>query len=301
MRKTLIAAAVVSFVAFGATGVGAKDILSDKYFSVNTPAPLTQVDQKALKVARDYNKSIAAPTSGFGGTVEFAFGNGQPTIVCAPLYVTDITLQVGETINALQMGDSVRWSLEPMMSGGPAGDRVHIIVKPKDVGLETNLIIGTNKRVYNLRLKSTRHQYLPAVSFSYPEVEMTKWHMANKAKMDKQERETIPETGERISNLDFEYAVKGNAVWKPLRVYNDRSKTYIDMPATIDAEEVPTILTLRDTGSVFSDEETEIINYRYQNGRFIIDGVPEKLILISGVGSEQQRITLTRKNAPKAD
>ena len=299
MNKTVIAAAAASLFLLGSAASEARDVLSEKYFSVNSSAPLTQIDQQALKVAREHNKALGEPAAGQDGSVEFGFGRAQPTIVCAPLYVTDIALQVGETINSLQIGDAVRWSLEPMMSGGPAGDRVHIIVKPKDVGLQTNLIVATNKRVYNLRLKSTKNQYLPAVSFSYPEVQAAKWHMENTQKLEAQKRETIPQTGERLSNLDFEYGIDGNAVWRPLRVYNDGTKTYIDMPPTIESQEVPTILTLRGEGGLFSDEETEIINYRYQNQRFIIDGVPETLILISGVGSEQQRITVSRKNAAK--
>ncbi len=294
MKRSVLLMAVALGMTL-ATGSQAKDVLGDKYFSVNTPAPLSGVDMKALKIAREHNKSVGNPMPGEWGSVEFGFGRGQATIVCAPLHVTDIALQPGETINSLQIGDAVRWSLEPMVSGGLTGDQVHIIVKPKDVGLETNLVVATNVRVYNLRLKSTRNQYLPSVTFSYPEIAQEKFRMAQEAKFAKEKRETIPETGERLGDLDFEYAVDGVAAWKPIRVYNNGVKTYIDMPSAIKAQDVPTLLVLKDEGGLFSEDDVEIINYRYQKNRFIVDGVPKQIILISGVGGNQERITLTRE------
>ena len=38
-----------------------------------------------------------------------------------------------------------------------------------------------------------------------------------------------------------------------------------------------------------------IVNYRYQNNKFIVDAVFDKAILISGVGSKQKKITLIRE------
>ena len=288
-----LVSALVGFALMGSTQ--AKDVLGDRYFSVNTPAPLSHADQQALRIAEQHNKTLGTPMSGEWGSVEFAYGRGQPTIVCAPLHVTDIQLQAGEKINSLQIGDAVRWGLEPMVSGSAQGDQVHVIVKPKDVGLETNLVIATNVRTYNLRLKSTREDYLPAVSFAYPEVQQAKFQMIQQAKAEKERKETIPQTGERLGDLDFEYTVDGSALWKPVRVYNNGQKTFLDLPTAVASQDLPTVLMLRDEGGIFSEDDVEIINYRYQNGRFIVDGVPERLILISGVGNSQQKVTLSRK------
>ena len=39
-----------------------------------------------------------------------------------------------------------------------------------------------------------------------------------------------------------------------------------------------------------------MINYRLQGDRYIVDAVFDKAILVAGVGSNQNRITITRGN-----
>ena len=69
----------------------------------------------------------------------------------------------------------------------------------------------------------------------------------------------------------------------------------IELPKSALTNEVPTLLVLRDEGGVFSDEESEIVNYRLQGNRFIVDQIPSKVVLITGVGSNQTRVTVTYK------
>ena len=107
---------------------------------------------------------------------------------------------------------------------------------------------------------------------------------------------TIPETGEYLGNLDFAYAVSGDAAWKPLRVYNDGQKTIIQMPAIMAQTEAPTLLLLNKEGGIFSEDETVMVNYRLQGDRYIVDTVFDKAILIAGVGGNQSRVTITRGN-----
>lgn len=294
MMKQTVMASLVLMSLLCSGNVLAKDVMSEKYFSINTPAPLGKTDWEALKIAKQHNQSGAKPTSGDFGSVEFVYGHAQPTIICAPLKVTDISLQEGEKINSLQIGDTVRWALDPMVSGEGSTERVHIIVKPKDVGLETNLIVATNKRVYNIRLKSTKNQYLPRVSFSYPEIDMARWQAVNEYKAKEKAKATIPETKEYLGDLDFNYQVEGDAPWKPVRVYNDGRKMVIELPKTALTSDVPTLLVLRDEGGVFTEEESEMVNYRLQGNRFIVDQIPETVILITGVGGKQTRVVIKR-------
>ena len=52
----------------------------------------------------------------------------------------------------------------------------------------------------------------------------------------------------------------------------------------------PSLYTL--TGLKPESKKPVIVNYRYQNNKFIVDAVFDKAILISGVGSKQKKITL---------
>jgi len=175
----------------------------------------------------------------------------------------------------------------------------HLIVKPLDVGLETSLVVTTNRRTYHLRLRSHRRDFMPRVGFTYPEDALAKWDAIKSREshaLDIKRSRTLPETGEYLGNLDFAYSVDGSAAWKPLRVYNDGQKTIIQMPSIMAQTEAPTLLLLNREGGLFRDDETVMVNYRLQGDRYIVDAVFDKAILIAGVGSNQSRVTISRGN-----
>jgi type IV secretion system protein VirB9 len=132
------------------------------------------------------------------------------------------------------------------------------------------------------------------VGFTYPEDTNAKWE-ALKAREAKEEKEgTIPQTGEYLGDLNFNYDVDGEARWKPVRVYNNGIKTIIQMPGAMEQTEAPVLLVIRSEGGVFTDEEKDIVNYSVQGDRFIVDTVFDKAVLIAGVGNGQDRVTITR-------
>ena len=163
-----------------------------------------------------------------------------------------------------------------------------------DVGLETSLIVTTNRRTYHLRLRSHRTEFMPRVAFTYTEDAMAKWDAIKTREVKEKQSRTIPQTGEYLGDLNFAYDVSGSAAWKPVRVYNDGTKTIIQMPSTMQQTEAPTLLVVRKDGGVFTDEETVMVNYRVQGDRYIVDTVFDKAVLIAGVGSSQDRVTITR-------
>jgi type IV secretion system protein VirB9 len=144
---------------------------------------------------------------------------------------------------------------------------------------------------------------MPAVSFVYTEEAQAKWDAYKRRQQRDKEIATIPETGETLDELSFEYDIEGEAPWKPIRVYNDGVRTTLDMPDSMAQSEAPTLLVVRQEGGLFSDDETVMVNYRIQGRRgderrgrrFVVDAVFDKAILIAGVGSSQSRITITRR------
>jgi type IV secretion system protein VirB9 len=61
-------------------------------------------------------------------------------LYAAPEQVTDVALQPGETLKSVSAGDTVRWIVGDTTSGDPDGEQVHILVKPVQSGLKTNLV-----------------------------------------------------------------------------------------------------------------------------------------------------------------
>jgi len=285
-------AALLPAFAQAAPGTGEADL----YFSDANPI-LTPQERAALSISQRWQQASATgikPVDGGDGTVRFIYGAQQPSIVCAVLQVCDIALQAGEQVNSINLGDTARWTVEPAITGVGDTEVQHLIIKPMDVGLETSLVVTTNRRTYHFKLRSHRTEYMPQVAFTYPEEALAKWNLIKRRETKERNKATIPETGEYLGNLSFDYNLDGEAPWKPVRVYNDGSKTIIQMPRAMGQTEAPTLLVVRKDGGWFSDDETVMVNYRVQGDRYIVDTVFDKAILIAGVGKSQDRITIQR-------
>lgn len=234
-----------------------------------------------------------SPSIGEDGSIRFVYGAEVPMISCAILQVCDIALEPGEVVNNINIGDSVRWNISPAITGNGENRRIHLIVKPLDSGLNTTMVVSTNRRAYHIQLKSTNKDYMPFVSFVYPEDIQTQLARVKEYQDEIQQREILA-TGQNVNNLNFEYKIKGNTNWKPLRVYDDGRQTFVQMPKTMSQSDAPVLLVLKDSGGLFTNDKTAIINYRVIDDRYIVDGVFEELILIDGVGGSQKKVTISR-------
>jgi type IV secretion system protein VirB9 len=279
------------------TDDGSRDMLLDDLFFSGPDNVLTEKEKQAVRIAEAWQRGeIIAhnPVIGQDGSVEFLYGAERPSIVCAVMQITDIELQAGEKVVSINLGDTVRWVVQPAVS---AGDTTHIIVRPREIGLDTSMVVTTDKRTYHIRLRSHRTDYMPRVRFAYIEDALDKWENV-RAAATKRKADTIPETNEYLGDLYFGYTVKGKARWKPVRVYNDSVKTIIEMSRAMAETEAPTLMISRRQGRIFKKRELTIVNYRVQGSRYIVDSVFDEAVLIVGVGGNQERITITRK--PKA-
>jgi len=296
MRKlfALVALILMSNVAI------AENDLANKYFAGSKNPKLTAQERAALAVAEKWKakSSIGVPPStGVNGAINFVYGVQQPSIICAVLQVCDVALQPGEQVNSIDLGDTARWTINPAIEGAGSREIQHIIIKPLDVGIETSLIVTTNRRTYHFQLRSHRTRYMPKIAFTYPEDAMMKWERIKRKETKERQDKTIPETGEYLGDLKFDYTIDSDGVsWTPVRVYHDDQKTVIQMPKTMAQTEAPTLLVVRRDGGLFDDDETVMVNYRVQGDRYIVDTIFDKAILIAGVGSDQDVVTITRGN-----
>lgn len=240
------------------------------------------------------------PAAGPDGRVLYAYGAGLPIVVCAPLRVCIIELQSGERITGEpQIGDSVRWNVSPAIYGQGEDTTSVVVLKPQEPGLDTNLLITTDRRAYYLRLVSKPQDYVARVAFSYPEEQNgRKWQehllaQRTQALESKREASLMPAmiTAEK---LNFAYKVTGaNEQLRPLRVFDDGAKTYIQMRPEIQNTEAPVLVVLG------SDGKGEMTNYRVQQQTYIVDRIFERAQLILGAGKKAQKVEITREQHPK--
>lgn len=280
------------FLCLMCTNVYAEDENYEMY-SVDQEDPiLTPQDEEALELVEKIKNRKLPLSEGNNGYVRYVFGYQTPRVLCSPMRICDIKLQVGEQINSLNSGDSTRWLIEPSIEGVGDNEIQHIIIKPSDIGLETNIIVTTNRRVYHIELASTKTKNITKVEFTYPEEAYAKFNYLTRQKLETKEKNTLP-TGEYLGNLDFEYEIIGDQyAWRPVRIYNDGKKTIIEMNKEMNNAEAPSLLVTRYSKN--SKETDQLVNYRLQNNKFIVDGVFYECMLINGVGSEQEKITIRR-------
>lgn len=254
--------------------------------------------RKALLESRDWAENPrAVPSLDPSGRVMFAYSESAPTIVCAPIHVCDVELQPGEVVQgAPHIGDSVRWLVSPAVSGTDEHRVTHLIIKPTEAGLDTNLIVPTDRHTYHLRLVSSVTRYVSSVGFVYPEEQQQQaWSDFIKTSSNGAGSGTAAGNGPMptvaVNRLNFNYkikVVKGKPTFKPLRAMDDGYHTYIAMNEQMPQEEAPALIGISPTG------EEQMINYRLKGNLYVVDGTIYKLALISGVGRHQDRIELTR-------
>jgi P-type conjugative transfer protein TrbG len=297
MKKILLACGLAAACALAAAAAPDEKNLADLYFSKNK-VTLSQQEKDAIAISQRWRNTSASgikPVAGPDGAIKYLFGAQQPSIVCAVLQVCDVELQQGEQVNSINLGDIARWSVDPAITGSGATEVQHLIIKPHDVGLETSLVVTTNRRTYHFRLRSHRTEFMPRVSFTYPEEALSKWDAIKVREAKEKQERTIPQTNEYLGDLSFAYTLSGSARWKPIRVYNNGVKTIIQMPSAMAQTEAPVLLIVRKSGGLFTEDETAKVNYRIQGDRYIVDTVFDKAILIAGVGNGQDRVTITRE------
>lgn len=267
--------------------------LANFYFSKSIPQ-LTNQEKQALSIAEEWQKGdkTSKPFHSSDGSVSFVYGSGQIRVVCAPLQVCDIALQPAEQLNDMNVGDP-RFLVEPSITGSGMDQQIHLLIKPKDIGLDTSLVVTTDRRTYHFRLKSDQNDFMPYVSFTYPDDAKAKWRLIQQMQAEHRKANTFTETNEYLGDLNFNYRIQGNSRFKPVRVYNNGVKTIIEMPKAMSESEAPALLVLRN-GGLFKQPESVMVNYRLQGCRYIVDSVFDKAILIIGSGSSQEKITITR-------
>jgi type IV secretion system protein VirB9 len=254
--------------------------------------PLPPVAEAALKVTRSWMAENHVPAPGNDGRVVYTYGAGLATLVCAPLRVCVIELELGEKIvGEPHIGDSVRWIVSPATSGRGDREVPMLVVKPKQAGLDTTLLVTTDRRAYYLRLVSKPDDFLARIAFSYPEEETKRWH-AHLAEQERRRKEEFEAAQiaplESIENLYFDYRiVGGDATMRPVRVLDDGKKTYVQMSTNVATREAPVLVVLGQNGP-------EMVNYRVKGDMYIVDRLFERGALILGAGKKARKVEIIR-------
>lgn len=263
-------------------------------------------EKAALAQAQSWVERPVAPAPGPDGLSYYSFGATRPTLVCAPLMLCRVQLQEGEMVQNLLIGDPLGWVVDPGASGEGVQRQVQVVLKPAEVGLHTNLIISTSRRTYDIALESRRTDAMVGIAFHYPTDQRATWTAFNDSVQRDRDRAVAQAvqlaTAQRQASLPrpeaaaaaplklwFGYEISGGKPsWRPVRVYDDGRKTYIEFPAGLLSREAPAFVGLSDRG------EPEIRAYRKLGDLYVVDQVIERGALLVGVGHQQVRVDIRR-------
>jgi P-type conjugative transfer protein TrbG len=207
-------------------------------------------------------------------------------IYASPGQITDIALEPGEQLTGsgpLAAGDTVRWIVGDTESGNGDARRVHIMVKPTRIAIETNLVVNTDRRTYLIELRSRERPYMPSVSWFYPE---------DRAGRSNAQLPTpfIPEKDQRR----YRYVIEGDSPpWRPLNAFDDGRKVYIEFSRGIGQGEMPPLFVIGQDG------KPELVNYRVYRNVLIVDRLFAAAELRLG-GEKQQKVRIVRNDGSRS-
>jgi type IV secretion system protein VirB9 len=203
----------------------------------------------------------------FNAIMQYDYAEGALyQIFCAPFKLTDIQLQPGEELLGKPgIGDPVRWKAGSSTSYKNGQKIQHLYIKPTRPDLNTTLILTTNRRTYHIELHSYKKTYMSAVSWIYAQDELDLY--SAQAEEIRRENEMIQTSSVDISHANFNYTIEvdeGSPVWKPVRVFDNGKKTYIQFPDALASSEAPALYVLK-------HGDLQMVNYRVKENYYIVD------------------------------
>ncbi|MFN4205317.1 MAG: P-type conjugative transfer protein TrbG [Agrobacterium albertimagni] len=202
-------------------------------------------------------------------------------VYAAPGQITNIALEPGESLTGagpIAAGDTARWIIGDTESGSGVSRRVHVLVKPTRADITTNLVITTDRRTYMVELRSGEKPYMPAVAWAYPQ-------------QPGSGRQAIPATPviPAVAARNYRYGLTGSTPpWKPVAVYDDGRRVYVEFPRGIVQGEMPPIFVIGPEG------EAQIVNSRIHQHILIVDRLFGAAELRLGSGDRQQTVRIVR-------
>jgi len=213
-------------------------------------------------------------------------------VIASPGHVTTIALEPGEQLITKAAGDTAQWFVGDTPG---SGDRTLLMVKPLKPNVETNLVVSTDRRLYQIDLKSVPGVYQSEVRWNYP-ADFARQLIARHHEQVEADKDVL-DGDVNLTELDFGYRIQfrgrakeGEPDWTPRRVFTDGRKTYIGFPENLAVMEAPPLFVLSRKG------DTQLVNYRVKGHYYIVDRVIDRAELRLGE-APQEVVTIERTGA----
>ncbi|MDD5575869.1 MAG: TrbG/VirB9 family P-type conjugative transfer protein, partial [Acidithiobacillus sp.] len=250
---------------------------------------------------------------GANGTVTSLAGGslaGRPVLVCSPLHTCIIELPEGvKPVTTVGISKS-EWRVQQAI----VGTQPEIFLSPKFKGLHQNIVVAATDQGrpinYEIRLVSDAVRYIPALKIEDSGGEVRSWktglqsaawqtaalqaaalQTADNAPMDQSAADhkgnVLPLPNIRLNHVNLRWSIHcGGGGWfsssdckpiRPLRVYDDGTHTFIDMPQGLASHGGFPILQARNASGHLIGVDTQI-----RGNTYVVDSVPAEILLRLG-------------------
>jgi type IV secretion system protein VirB9 len=268
----------------------------DLPLQVSREAPLPPNSRAALAMSQNLLNGDPQAHEAKDGHVVFNFGNGTPTVLCALLQVTEIDFEPGETVGkeAVDVGDTVEINYAVRHAGTGVKSFDYLILRPTAAGIDTTMTVGTDRRVYYFRLRSTENQFVAHASFAYPaDEEEHKKQALQEAMLAKAAAFASQAKLEALAPVRtphvWKYSVEAKGrdahYYLPSSVSDDGIQTYIQLTQQARSHGLPVLEIEGATGPLPA-------NTHWEDNRLVVDALFTRGCLLQGVGRKQQRVCI---------
>ena len=214
-----------------------------------------------------------------------------------PGFLTALVLEPGEQVIARASGDTERWLVEETAVGSGPHHQVTIIIKPTTAPLVTNMLVTTDRRMYQIEMLANNGPdaaYQSLIAWRYGQnaiIPGIDWPGAGGTQ--RADRGGEPRGNEAdlvlasdLSELDFDFKImpvqsRRAPRWTPQQVFHDGAKTYIKFPAhALQLEAPPLFLRV--------GKEDQLVNYRVIGETYVVDRVFDTAVLKVGKAKADQ-------------
>jgi type IV secretion system protein VirB9 len=268
--------------------------------TVQTGAQMTATETGAVNVAlREVQEHGWAPRIvRTTDAILYPFGHADPVLTCAPLRACFIALEVGEQVTGVARGDAVRWKVDTIGQGGEVR-RTLVVVKPTRCNIATNLVVATDRRVYDVALVSppcdgeagaasasaARH-----VGFYFPDAPV-------REQSDSEPKAALPATTASVSsppaaapperlNFGYQWHAAKAVSWAPQTVYDDSAHLYVRLPDAARFSAAPALWEIQPDGS------RALLNYVLRDGTYKTDHLVDRAVLSLGTGKNERTVEI---------
>jgi type IV secretion system protein VirB9 len=247
--------------------------------------------------------------------IAFPFGYATPLLQCTVLRACVIELEPGETLADDPIaGDQARWIITRAKTG-PEGANGLVVVKPKACDISTNLVLSTDRRIYDLDLDSPpcksrqtnpKQSFVRHIRFYYPDDEVPADSAARPLASQDSGSPTIGASDTSTLNRDYRlvrgrrgpFGVFGRKAvdfpWVPASINDDGARVYITLPAEARKHAAPVLYVLEDDGT------RTMLNFTLRESVVVTDRTFRRGLLVIMNGGREQRLEFVNRSWGRA-